>query len=131
MVPIDIKEANVGDCVYALLSVQNTPVFCEITRVLESEKGISIIDARKEDSKAPLLHLGHPWCRCQDYPDSYWKWMALHNLEILSTDPDKIRIGAVWSFNLDPTELHYVVELVLQQGEWIIDSLKGVDAKLE
>ena len=42
MVPIDIKEANVGDCVYALLSVQNTPVFCEITRVLESEDALEV-----------------------------------------------------------------------------------------
>ena len=39
---IDIKEANVGDCVYALLTVQNTPVFCEITRVLESENAIEV-----------------------------------------------------------------------------------------
>ena len=39
---IDIREANVGDCVYALLTVQNTPVFCEITRVLESENAIEV-----------------------------------------------------------------------------------------
>ena len=42
MVPIDIKEANVGDCVYALLSVQNAPVFCEITRVLEVEDALEV-----------------------------------------------------------------------------------------
>ena len=42
MAPIDIREANVGDCVYALLSVQNTPVFCEITRVLESEDALEV-----------------------------------------------------------------------------------------
>lgn len=39
---IDIKEANVGDCVYVLLTVQNTPVFCEITRVIESENAIEV-----------------------------------------------------------------------------------------
>ena len=39
---IDIREANIGDCVYALLTVQNTPVFCEITRVLESENALEV-----------------------------------------------------------------------------------------
>ena len=39
---IDIKEANVGDCVYALLTVQSTPVFCEITRILEKENAVEV-----------------------------------------------------------------------------------------
>ena len=41
-VPININEANIGDCVYALLSVQSTPVFCEITRVLELEGALEV-----------------------------------------------------------------------------------------
>ena len=39
---IDINEANVGDCIYALLTVQNTPVFCEITRILEKENAVEV-----------------------------------------------------------------------------------------
>ena len=42
LVVINIQEANVGDCIYALLSVQNTPVFCEITRVLEKEDAVEV-----------------------------------------------------------------------------------------
>ena len=39
---IDIKDANVGDFVYARLSVQESPVFAEITRVLESEGALEL-----------------------------------------------------------------------------------------
>ena len=42
---IDIKEANKGDCVYALLTVQSAPVFCEITKVLEKENAIEVFTA--------------------------------------------------------------------------------------
>ena len=39
---INIEEASAGDFVYALLSVQNTPVFAEIVKVLEKEDAIEI-----------------------------------------------------------------------------------------
>ena len=39
---INIKDANVGDFVYARLSIQEAPVFAEITRVLESEGALEL-----------------------------------------------------------------------------------------
>lgn len=39
---INIKEAKVGDCVYALLVVQSSPIFCEIVKVLEIENAIEV-----------------------------------------------------------------------------------------
>ncbi len=39
---IDIKDANVGDFVYARLSIQEAPVFAEITRVLDKEGALEL-----------------------------------------------------------------------------------------
>lgn len=39
---IDVKEANIGDCVYVLLSVQKSPVFGEIISISENENAISV-----------------------------------------------------------------------------------------
>jgi hypothetical protein len=39
---IDIKKANVGDFVHVLLTVQSSPVFCEIVSVLELESAIEV-----------------------------------------------------------------------------------------
>ena len=39
---IDITEANHGDCVYALLPCQSTPVFAEIKNILHNENAIEI-----------------------------------------------------------------------------------------
>lgn len=39
---IDIDAINVGDCVYSLMSVQSTPVFCEVIKVLTSENAIEV-----------------------------------------------------------------------------------------
>tara|TARA_Y100001938_G_C8075752_1_gene425949 strand:- start:645 stop:1088 length:444 start_codon:yes stop_codon:yes gene_type:complete len=39
---VDIKEAKIGDCIYAKLTVQQAPVFAEITRVLDLENALEI-----------------------------------------------------------------------------------------
>ena len=39
---IDILEVNVGDCVYAKLTVQNAPVFAEVVKILEKENAVEI-----------------------------------------------------------------------------------------
>ena len=39
---IDIKEAKIGDCVYAKLPVQNAPVFGDVVKVLEKENAVEI-----------------------------------------------------------------------------------------
>lgn len=39
---IDVKEAKEGDCVYVLLSVQQSPVFAEIVSVSEVENAINV-----------------------------------------------------------------------------------------
>ena len=39
---INIDEAQPGDFVYALLTVQNAPVFAEITRILEKEDALEV-----------------------------------------------------------------------------------------
>lgn len=39
---IDINDANAGDCVYVLLTIQTAPVFGEIVRVLDKEDAIEV-----------------------------------------------------------------------------------------
>ena len=39
---INIKETNEGDCVYVLLSVQSSPIFCEIVKVIELENAVEV-----------------------------------------------------------------------------------------
>ena len=39
---IDLEEAKIGDCVYALLSCQVSPIFAEIKNILHSENAIEI-----------------------------------------------------------------------------------------
>lgn len=39
---IDVKKANLGDFVYAYLSVQSAPLFCEIVDIIESEDAIEV-----------------------------------------------------------------------------------------
>lgn len=39
---IDLDETSVGDCIYALLSIQTAPVFAEIVRVLNNEGAVEI-----------------------------------------------------------------------------------------
>jgi len=39
---INIEEAQIGDFVYALLTVQSAPVFAEITKVLDRENALEI-----------------------------------------------------------------------------------------
>ena len=39
---VDIKEAKIGDCIYAKLTVQQAPVFAEITRVPDLENALEI-----------------------------------------------------------------------------------------
>jgi len=71
---IKITEANVGDCVYALLTVQNAPVFVEITKVLENENALEVFTTHwgrrvvmaenayweeKEAKKGKIVRLSH------------------------------------------------------------------------
>ena len=39
---IEINETKKGDCLYALLSVQSSPVFVEVVKVLEKENAIEV-----------------------------------------------------------------------------------------
>ena len=39
---VSIEEASTGDCIYALLACQNTPVFCEITKILDGERAFEV-----------------------------------------------------------------------------------------
>lgn len=39
---IDINKAEIGDCIYVLLTVQNAPVFAEIKKVLPNQNAIEV-----------------------------------------------------------------------------------------
>ena len=39
---VNLDETNVGDCIYVYLSCQQSPVFAEVVRVLESENAIEV-----------------------------------------------------------------------------------------
>ena len=57
---IDIKEANPGDCVYVLLTIQTAPVYGEIVRVLDKEDAIEVFTS----------HWGN---RVVIAPNAYWE----------------------------------------------------------
>lgn len=40
---VNIEECSIGDCLYANLTVQSSPVFCEIIKVLESENALEVL----------------------------------------------------------------------------------------
>jgi len=39
---IDLNETSVGDCIYALLTVQTAPVFAEVVKVLNLEGAVEV-----------------------------------------------------------------------------------------
>ena len=39
---IDLNEASIGDCIYALLSIQSAPVFSEIVKVLVDQGAVEV-----------------------------------------------------------------------------------------
>lgn len=57
---IDINEANPGDCVYVLLTIQTAPVYGEIVRVLDKEDAIEVFTS----------HWGN---RVVIAPNAYWE----------------------------------------------------------
>ena len=56
---IDVSEANVGDCVYAKITTQSSPVFGDIVKVLINENAIEI----------RTMHWGH---RVVIAENAYW-----------------------------------------------------------
>ena len=40
---VNIIDCSVGDCLYANLTIQSAPVFCEIIKVLESENALEVV----------------------------------------------------------------------------------------
>jgi len=39
---IDIKEMAVGDCIYANMTIQSAPIFCEIVKILDKENAVEV-----------------------------------------------------------------------------------------
>ena len=71
---IQISEAKVGDCLYALMTVQRMPVFVEVAKILESENALEVITVNwgrrvvmaenayweeKEAKKGKIVRLSH------------------------------------------------------------------------
>lgn len=97
---ISIKESDIGDCVYALLTVQSAPVFCEIVKVLEYENAIEVFTEmwgrrivtaqnayweEKEAKKSKIIKL----------QNNYTKWAKEYLHEETETDSriDKVYHG--------------------------------------
>jgi len=59
------------------------------------------------------------WCNCQDYPDAYWKTMAVNNVKI---ENNKASFYWTWSWKGD---FKYKAEAVKENGVWKISYLQG------
>lgn len=79
----------------------------------------------KRGVQPSFMNKGDPWCHCQDYPESFWEWLSLHNLEVLSVDSVSIRVAGFFSLSQQSGQHTYRVELILRNGKWRIDSLQG------
>ena len=40
---INVEEMSIGDCIYANLSIQSAPIFCEIIKILENENAVEVL----------------------------------------------------------------------------------------
>ncbi|MBE8723629.1 hypothetical protein [Flavobacterium hungaricum] len=67
----------------------------------------------------PFGNDANPWCNCQDYPDEYWKTIAVNNLKI---DNNKASFYWTWSWKGD---FKYKTTVVKENGVWKIASLEG------
>lgn len=67
----------------------------------------------------PFGNDSNPWCSCQDYPDEYWKTMAVNNLKV---DNNKASFYWTWSWKGD---FKYKTTVVKENGVWKIASLEG------
>ena len=70
---IDISEANEGDCVWCLLTIQNAPVHGEILRVLDKEDAIEVFTS----------HWGN---RVVIAPNAYWEEKAAKKGKIVKIE---------------------------------------------
>lgn len=67
----------------------------------------------------PFGNDANPWCNCQDYPDEYWKTMAVNNLKV---ENNKASFYWTWSWKGD---FKYKTSVVKENGVWKIASLEG------
>ena len=73
--------------------------------------GITVWDSEADD-----------WCNCQDYPDKYWKTLAINHLNIennLAHFSLSMKIGG------DYAPMFYKIAAKKEHNTWKIDSLEG------
>ena len=111
---IDITEANKGDCVWCLLTIQTAPVYGEIVRVLDKEEAIEVFTA----------HWGN---RVVIAPNAYWEEKAAKKGKIVKIEHN-YRQWAQEYFNDEETENNNRIDPI-HHGQSEVSEHKGEEKR--
>ena len=111
---IDITEANKGDCVWCLLTIQTAPVYGEIVRVLDKEEAIEVFTA----------HWGN---RVVIAPNAYWEEKAAKKGKIVKIEHN-YRQWAQEYFNDEETENNNRIDPI-HHGQSEVSEHKGKEKR--